>query len=243
MNPRVLTIPILAVALIGTGCGPAPGDRPGGAEPAQVRPDQVMDFATLYGQNCAGCHGDHGQNGAAISLANPVYLATVSVEDLRRITAKGVPGTAMPPFAKSAGGMLTDAQIDAVVQGMVREWSKPQELTGQKLPAYASSGAGDAAHGQAAFGAHCASCHGTDGNGLPEKAHTGSLIDPSYLALITDQGLRSIVIAGKPEDGMPDWRSNSGSGGQPLSDQEITDIVAWLASHRVQNPGQVYQHP
>ena len=47
---------------------PAPG-------PEVPRPEQVLDFATLYKQNCAGCHGENGKNGAAISLANPVYLA------------------------------------------------------------------------------------------------------------------------------------------------------------------------
>jgi len=25
-----------------------------------------------------------------------------------------------------------------------------------------------------------------------------------------------------------------------MSDQEITDVVAWMASHRVQSPGQPY---
>jgi cytochrome c oxidase cbb3-type subunit 3/ubiquinol-cytochrome c reductase cytochrome c subunit len=49
--------------------------------------------------------------------------------------------------------------------------------------------------------------------------------------------LRSIVIAGRPEEGMPDWRSD---GAQPLTDQQITDIVAWLGSKRTASPGQPY---
>jgi hypothetical protein len=65
----------------------------------------------------------------------------------------------------------------------------------------------------------------------------GSIVDGSYLALISDQGLRSITIAGRPDEGMPDWRSD---GAQPLTDQQITDIVAWLASKRTANPGQPY---
>jgi cytochrome c oxidase cbb3-type subunit 3/ubiquinol-cytochrome c reductase cytochrome c subunit len=36
---------------------------------------------------------------------------------------------------------------------------------------------------------------------------------------------------------MPDWRNDSA---QPLTDQQVTDIVAWLASHRAPNPGQPY---
>ena len=44
-------------------------------DPKCVRPEQVVDFPTLYNQNCAACHGENGKNGAAISLANPVYIA------------------------------------------------------------------------------------------------------------------------------------------------------------------------
>ena len=40
-----------------------------------------MEFATLYKQNCAGCHGENGKNGAAISLADPVYLAVAGEAD------------------------------------------------------------------------------------------------------------------------------------------------------------------
>jgi hypothetical protein len=75
--------------------------------------------------------------------------------------------------------------------------------------------------------------------------HLGSLIDPAYLAMISDQAIRSILIAGLPELGMPDWRSDlTGPGAHPLSEQDITDTVAWLVSHRTATPGQPYQqHP
>src|SRR5262249_48885221 len=49
---------------------------------------------------------------------------------------------------------------------------------------------------------------------------------------------RTIVITGRPELGAPDWRGKMP--GRPMSDQEVTDVVAWLASHRVPNPGQPY---
>jgi cytochrome c oxidase cbb3-type subunit 3/ubiquinol-cytochrome c reductase cytochrome c subunit len=62
-------------------------------------------------------------------------------------------------------------------------------------------------------------------------------VNGSYLALISDQGLRSIVIAGRPDEGMPDWRT---FGAQPMTDQQISDVVAWLASKRVADPGQPY---
>ena len=34
----------------------------------------------------------------------------------------------------------------------------------------------------------------------------GSIVDPAYLALVSDQALRTTVIAGRPDLGMPDWR-------------------------------------
>jgi mono/diheme cytochrome c family protein len=232
---------ILAVAgLALVGCSHVPG-RPG-PEPEVVRPDEILDFPTLYKANCAACHGENGRNGAAISLANPVYLAVAGEDNLRQITAKGVPGKLMPPFARSAGGMLTDPQISVLAHGMMQQWSRPDILAGLSIPRYASTGQGDAARGQQAFGSFCARCHGAAGEGSTGDAKSvvgkiGSIVDASYLALISDQALRSIVIAGRPDEGMPDWRTDAA---QPLTDQQITDIVAWLASKRTVNPGQPY---
>ena len=44
-------------------CDALPG-KPTEAE-RPLRPSQVTDFATLYGENCAGCHGADGTLGAA----------------------------------------------------------------------------------------------------------------------------------------------------------------------------------
>ena len=240
---RSISIVFLAcvLALCATGCKDAPGmPKPWSETP---RPDQVLDFATLYGENCAACHGDNGTNGTAISLANPVYLAAAGLANIQRVTASGVPGTMMPGFAKSAGGMLTDRQIAALAQGMFAAWGKPAELSGQTLPAYAGSSPGVAAEGQKDFATFCARCHGTDGTEVSaQKMHTGSLVEPAYLSLVSDQGLRSFIIAGQPEQGMPDWRSDlTGSGARAMTDKEIADIVAWLAAHRTATPGRPYQ--
>ncbi len=237
---------LIAVCVAVIGCGSIHG-RPGPG-PEVVRPEEVLDFPTLYKQNCAACHGENGRNGAAISLSNPVYIALAGETHLQNVIANGVPNKLMPPFAKSAGGMLTDAQVTALAQGIVQQWGNPDLLAGQNPPPYLATLPGDAEHGLEAYGVFCARCHGETGEGGPAdgipnstKSKLGSIVDPSYLALISDQNLRSVTIAGRPDYAMPDWRSDAA---QAMTDQQVTDILTWLASKRVANPGQPYPtHP
>src|SRR5216684_628224 len=71
-QPILVTLAIVGLLTCGA-CGSFSGaHRP---ESAVVPPSQVVDFNALYGQNCAGCHGVGGKGGAAIALANPVFLA------------------------------------------------------------------------------------------------------------------------------------------------------------------------
>ncbi len=205
------------------------------------RPDQVLDFASLYRQNCAGCHGENGKNGTAVSLADPVYLAVVGEATLRQVTAQGVRGTLMPAFDMASGGSLTSEQIDRLVHGIFEAWSHPDALGASQAPPYAADKKGDPIPGQKTFAEFCAHCHGPDGRGTKEAP--GSIVDPSYLALVSDQSLRSTIIAGRPDQRMPDWRSHiSGPGSRAMTDQEITDVAAWLAALRNPYPGQPYEH-
>jgi mono/diheme cytochrome c family protein len=194
-----------------------------------------LEFATLYGENCAGCHGAQGRGGAAIALSDPVYLALIDQNTLRKVIASGVHGTSMPAFAQSAGGMLTDKQIDAIANGILSSWARKGVLDGSNPPSYVATGTGNVAKGEVVYGTYCAQCHGASGQGTPKGS---SITNDSFLALVSDQGLRTIVITGRPELGAPDWRGNVP--GKPMTDQEITDVVAWLASRRVASPGQPY---
>jgi len=65
-----------------------------------------------------------------------------------------------------------------------------------------------------------------------------AIVDDSYLALVSDQGLRTLVIAGRPDLRHPDWRGYVP--GRAMTSQEVTDLVAWLVSKRAANPGQPY---
>jgi cytochrome c oxidase cbb3-type subunit 3 len=204
------------------------------ADSAIAPASEVVDFNALYGQNCAGCHGVAGKGGAAISLANQVFLAMADDSVIRRIASNGVPGTPMPAFAQGAGGMLTEKQIDAVVTG-IRSWAKPNALGDQTPPPYAAQASGDPLRGGDSYRTYCSSCHGVEGRG---GGKASSIVDGSYLALVSDQQLRTIVIAGRPELGAPDWRGDVE--GRPMSAQDISDVVAWLSSQRPNFPGQPY---
>ena len=199
---------------------PAPG-------PEVPRPDSILDPVVLYSQNCAGCHGADGRKGPAMDLSDPTYLAIVDDDTLRATISKGRPGTAMSAFAQKEGGMLTDEQVTAIIRGIRDRWSKPNVLAGIAAPSYAAKGSGNAQQGQAVYATYCASCHGEGSGGGPKA---GSVTNPPYLSLISDQGLRTIIIAGRPDFGAPDWRGNVP--GRPMAEQEITDVVAWLAAQR-----------
>ena len=241
LYPTRLSENLLAsmLCLVIAGCSNIHG-RPGPG-PDVPRPEEVVDFHTLYKQNCAGCHGVEGRGGAAIALANPVYLSYAGEDNVARVISTGVPEHLMPPFAKTAGGMLTDSQVRAIAHGIMTEWSKPTLMGGQSIPVYSPTTTGDSGRGQRAFVASCGRCHGATGEGSPRDLKTGtprgSIVDPAYLALVSDQYLRDITVAGVPDRDMPDWRSDSA---QALTDQEIADIVAWLASKRIADPGQPY---
>jgi cytochrome c oxidase cbb3-type subunit 3 len=206
---------ILAFALILCSCD-APG-RPS-AEAIPIRPTEVGDFAALFAQNCSGCHGENGRGALTVGIGTPVYLAIADDATIRGTIKAGRPGTPMPAFAQQSGGVLTDAQIEILVHG-IRKWAMP--VAGNP-PAYASSGSGDASRGHDFFAATCGPCHGKDGRGAR------AIADASYLSLVTDQHLRTVIITGMPQLGMPDWRMHN----KPLSDADVTDLVAWLSSQR-----------
>jgi mono/diheme cytochrome c family protein len=229
----VSVIAAMALALVAlVGCDAMPG-RPRPADQPTL-PSQAMGFAELYGQFCAGCHGADGRLGAARPLNDPTYLALVPPDRLREIIAQGVPGTAMPGFAPTAGGPLTAAQVDALIHEILQRWSRPLPSPEVALPPYAAqamgangSPAGDPEQGLKAYAEACARCHGPDGNGGDKG---GSVVGAAYLALVSDQALRTVVIAGRTDLGMPDWREDIP--GQPLTPQQISDVVAWLAARR-----------
>jgi cytochrome c oxidase cbb3-type subunit 3 len=215
-------------AVLLAGCGGRPGRPAPGASPEAPAQTEARQ---AYAHNCAGCHGAAGHLGPARPLDDPLYLALVDDADLARVVGEGVPGSLHPAFARSADGPLDEREIRALVDGM-RAWWGSAETSAPGAPPWSvaeaarESGPGDPARGAGVFRVHCASCHGADGTG---GAKAGSVVDPDYLSLVTDQALRSAVLFGRPDLGMPSWRDAVGGA---LAPREVSDVVAWLAARR-----------
>jgi cytochrome c oxidase cbb3-type subunit III len=218
MKRAVVWLPA-SLAILLAGCG-HPTER-------YVLPDRVTEFPVLYKDNCAGCHGLDGRLGAARPLNDPLYLAVISKEQMRDVIAKGVPDTAMPAFAQSGGGTLTDLQITILADQLEARWSRPQDYAGVTLPPY-SAELGDARAGEAVFKTFCSRCHGDNGTGGASRG--GSVIEPVLLSLESNQSIRTTVIAGRADLGCPNWKSDPP--GHAMTPQEISDVVAWLSGHR-----------
>jgi cytochrome c oxidase cbb3-type subunit III len=218
-----------AVAL--TALLPACDWMPGKPTQAQAwhSPHSVLDFEKIYAENCRGCHGTKEEPSGSITLDNPTYSAVIPRDTLRSIIADGLTGTAMVAFSEEHGGMLTEKQIDVLVEGIAALGAKNPPPG--PLPAY-SGPLGDVAQGQTAFGTFCASCHGADGTG----GKAGSVAHPAFLGLVSDQYLRTIVIAGRNDLGCPDFQNRVP--GKPMSEEEISGVVAWLVSQRKNEFGQ-----
>src|SRR4029077_14841066 len=98
---------------------------------------------------------------------------------------------------------------------------------GATPPPYEANVPWNAEQGEKGYTTFCASCHGSNGQPGPKACY---VTDAAYLSLISDQGLRTLVITGRPDFGVPDWHGTLP--GRPMTDQEISDVVAWLSSQR-----------
>lgn len=242
MNRPMAIVCLVLVALSVAGCGYTPPGKPNPADRPKI-PAQITNFDFLFQQNCTGCHGADGKLGPALPLADPMFLAIISDEELVQVITDGRPGTPMPAFARQHQGTLTDEQIRIIAEGLKQRWKsdRPDE---EKLPQYAVASsseppsAEDIERGKQVFARACAECHGADGKGTGYDKRPGRINDPALLGLISNQALRRIVITGRHDLGMPDYAGDEGRplDFKPLSSEEIADVVALLISWRERKP-------
>jgi mono/diheme cytochrome c family protein len=259
---RVLSIAgFLGVAAAGCAAPELPGRANAVGRP--VPPDRVLAFAPLYAKNCSGCHGADGRLGPAPPLNDPLFRALATVDELRQVVSRGRPGTPMPAFARDRGGSLTAEQVQVLADGIagvqrerltvrpgggfmtdagpppvnVPAWGAVTPPPADAPPLVAAE-LGDVARGRAIFATACASCHGDGGAGIADGDNRRHRINnPAFLALMSDQQLRRLIITGRPDLHMPDYASATGRPPtfRPLTTTDVADVVALLGSWRTIN--------
>jgi mono/diheme cytochrome c family protein len=233
----------VAVATLIAGCNfpgaPNKADRP-------MPANQVMDFSVLYATRCAGCHGTDGKLGPAPPLNDAIFLAIVPDAELLDVVREGrsvgpAQKTPMPAFAEKLGGPLTEAQVKVLAEGIKKRWLSSTTTTPQSssLPPYLAEKAatsGDKDEGSRVFARACAGCHGDDGKGEKDgkPLPAGAVNDPAFLALISDQELRRVIITGRSDLGMPSYADKTGRPDdfRSLTSAQIEHLIALLREWR-----------
>jgi len=253
---------VLIFALIAL-CSGCIGKLPGKPDPGDVPvpAERVLKFDTVFGRNCAGCHGVDGTLGPAPPLNESLFRALVTESELEKVLLQGRKGTQMAPFAHSNGGPLSAAQVSVLVyeikgvpyrivtneksqsvqplkpgeKGITPKWgTSPAAL--RSVPALElPEKPGDAASGARVFIRACAVCHGENGMGVEANGKVRNRINErAFLALMSDQAIRRIIITGRNDLQMPDYASTLGRGDdfKPLTSEEINDLGALLSAWR-----------
>ena len=111
--PLCLLQRFVAIAAAGLSGKPTSAD-------IELKPDEVRDFAELYVRTApaatVGTEKATPRSRWRIPFISPSPATTQSVVSL----LEGVPVMLMPAFAKSAGGTLTEEQIEILVHGIRR---------------------------------------------------------------------------------------------------------------------------
>jgi mono/diheme cytochrome c family protein len=175
--------------------------------------EQVARGEKLFADNCATCHGDHGQGDLGPALNDKKFLTNTDDGVIFSLVRSGVPGTAMPSWSQAFGGPFTDEQIRDVVS-YIRHWEPTAPEIAQASPTP------DVGEGMLIFKSTCYACHGTNGQGTDRAP---ALNSPTLLAQFDNNWFRQTIAQGRPSKGMPTW-------GQVLSPAQINDVVAYIRS-------------
>jgi putative heme-binding domain-containing protein len=127
----------------------------------------VENGSRLYRQNCFACHGPDGDSIPGVDFRRGRFIRASSDEDLLRVIANGVPGTAMPPSAINDSARLA---LVAYLRSMHQS----------------ATGSGDAGRGRGVFESKggCLACHRVNANGSrlgPDLSDVGAIRAADYL--------------------------------------------------------------
>ena len=194
---RVTRVTVTAAACLVVSLGIRAGAQQNPQEhPGQYSQADVEAGSRLYSAQCQLCHGLTGDQVTGIDLRRGQFRRASSDEDLARVIANGVPGTAMPPFA------LQPPEINSVI-AFIRAGFDPAG-TAVKV--------GNPMRGRQIFDGKgaCATCHRVNGRGprvAPDLSDVGaarspgslqrSLLDPSTQMMPINRPVRIVTKDGK----------------------------------------------
>lgn len=152
--------------------------------------------ASIFGDNCATCHGAGGTGGKGYpNLRDDVWLWGGSLEQIQHTITYGVrtgePGagnTQMPAFGRD--GMLKDDQINDLTEYVVALSHRPADKAAVQRAA-------------PLFRDQCAACHGPEGKGDQSRG-VPNLTDNDWLYGSSRADIRGQIVNGRGGV-MPTW--------------------------------------
>ncbi len=157
---------------------------------------------TLFGDNCAACHGSKAQGGAGYpNLTTPSWLWGGDPAAIAETVRVGINSphkdsrtSQMPAFG--SGGILKKDEIENVVN-YVRSLSGPtssEKVSAAKIEA-----------GKAVFAANCVACHGDDAKGNPDVG-APNLMDKFWIYGGDRETVLTSIWGGR-QGHMPAWET------------------------------------
>ena len=210
--------------------------RPAAQSSETLAPNEVAEFDTLYAENCAGCHGPQGRGGAAIALADPVYLR-IADEASMRARHRQRRTRDVDARLRAKRRRHADGQADRCDRARDPIALEPARDSRRRPSAFLRCGS----HGRRAARRGRLRKGTANPATVPEAAEARRAAPSRTIPFSRWSAIRGCARSSSPavpELGAPDWRGNVP--GRPMSDQEVTDVVAWLARAASKAPGQPY---
>ncbi len=173
---------------------------------------------------CSRCHGEFGEGETGPAILNNDFLRVAEDSYLYLTIAFGRAHTAMFGWKGQLAGtdIIGDKQIIDVITYMRSVENKTWDYI------YPGSNPGSLNEGRKLFRAHCAECHGENGNGILAP----QLNNQEFLSAATNHYILATITLGRTGTDMLSW--GRGDEEHPaLSGKERQDIVAFIRSWQV----------
>lgn len=201
-----------------------------GDEGAQGDAYAAFRGAAVYAEFCQTCHGEQGEGRGE----GPAFQAiTFDPATAREAVARGLDtdendGVAMPAYAQTAGGPLSERQINDLMAYMAT-WGTddvpplPEPRISPPVT-HVPDRTGDVNAGAEIYAKSCYGCHGREGRGR---------VPPAFPPLRVTANSLQAVREGTESPYMPAFSAEHGG---PLDEADLENLDTYLASWGVATP-------